>query len=199
MPALECKDGYRLNDPCYPFCSKMDGSGCDYTSLGGGGSNPFGLTGDPYSVTYSDQGKLTGNFDTRVYTPTIDPYQAQRPPKDFSGFAGTNREFMSFSAYSSPQCAFSQAIGTPESITQDGSTTELTAVPRFSTKDFFAEGEMDKLSPSGNGGNRALPRCGCGDGSFCDGAVMTSSKKRCCCCPENANKPACRDVDSQRR
>lgn len=167
MPAIECKDGYRLDDPCYPFCSKSDGSGCDYSSLGAGGSNPYGLTGDPYAVTYSDQGKVTGNFDTRVYVPTIDPYQAQRPPvNNFGGFAGTHREFMSFSDYTTPNCAFSQAIGTPESITQDGTTTELTAVPRFSTRDFFKDGEMDKLSPKPSGGEREAwkhaYKCDCG-------------------------------------
>lgn len=176
MPALECKDGYRLNDPCYPFCSKSDGSGCDYSSLGRGGSNPFGLTGDPYSVTYSDQGKLTGNFETRVYTPTIDPYQAQRPPKNFSGFAGSNREFMSFSNYSSPQCAFEQAIGTPESITQDGSTTELTAVPRFSTRNFFKQGEMDGVMTQ-----RSISKhhwlCRCGKSCVIDGAITMNTSE----------------------
>ena len=75
------------DDPCYPNCSKPDGSGCDYSAMGNTSSaNPFGLTGDPYSVTYSDQGKLTGNFDTRTYVPTIDPYQVQVPKKNFAGF-----------------------------------------------------------------------------------------------------------------
>jgi len=202
MPALLCKDGYRLDDPCYPFCSKQDGSGCDYSTIGQGGSNPFGLTGEPYSVTYSDQGKLTGNFDTRVYTPTIDPYQAQLPPKNFSGFAGSNREFMTFADYSSPPCAFAQAIGTAESITQDGTTTELTAVPRFSTRDFFKSGEMNGVipsSPTNGGGQRELPHCSCGDGSTCRATPFSGAGRKCCCCPENANNPKCQsDTDTRR-
>ena len=77
------------DDPCYPNCSKPDGSGCDYSAMGNTSSaNPFGLTGDPYSVTYSDQGKLTGNFDTRTYVPTIDPYQVQVPKKNFCRIFG---------------------------------------------------------------------------------------------------------------
>ena len=142
-----CYGKYASNDPCAPFCSKPDGSGCDYSPLANpSGANPFGKTGDPYSVTYSDQGALTGNFTQRTYVPTIDPYQVQTPPKNFHGFASNREEFMTFADYSSDPCPFVNQSGTAESITQDGKTTTLTAVPRFSTRDFFQSGQMNGLT-----------------------------------------------------
>ena len=38
--------------------------------------------------------------------------------------------------------------GTAESVEQDGKTTTLTAVPRYSSADFFSEGEMNGVIPS---------------------------------------------------
>jgi hypothetical protein len=187
MAYQKCYGKYVANDPCYPSCSTPDGSGCDYAPLSQTeGSNPWGLTGKPYSVTYSDQGKLTGNFDTRVYVPTIDPYQVQVPPTNsFSGFMSA-RQYLGFYGDTQPQCAFARATGTPESITQDGSTTELTAVPRYSTKDFFAEGEMDKLSPKPSGGGREAwkhsYKCACGKWCVVEGSMtMTTAevKEQC--------------------
>ena len=99
------------DDPCYPNCSKPDGSGCDYSAMGNTSSaNPFGLTGDPYSVTYSDQGKLTGNFDTRTYVPTIDPYQVQVPKKNFAGFL-ESRQYLGFYGEGKHAMRFCQSDG----------------------------------------------------------------------------------------
>ena len=133
-----CYGKYVQNDPCSPFCSKPDGSGCDYSPMSNPyGSNPYGKTGDPYSVT-------------------------------------------------------------AESITQDGTTTTLTAVPRFSTQNFFQRGQMDGLSPStpanGGGGTRALPHCSCGDGTTCRGELGGSSSTKCCCCGENSGSAACKEL-----
>jgi len=192
-----CYGKYVQNDPCYPFCSKPDGSGCDYSPMSNPrGSNPYGLTGDPYSVTSSDQGRITGNFNTRTYVPTIDPYQTQVPQKNFHGFVSTRDEYITFSDYSSDPCPFANQSGSPESITQDGTTTNLTAVPRFSTRNFFQEGQVDSLStttPANGGGAKALPHCSCGDGSTCRGSLSRPSNTKCCCCPENANTRACKE------
>ena len=150
MSYMKCYGQYVANDPCAPFCSKPDGSGCDYA----GG---MGLTGSPYSVTYSDQGALTGNTDTRTYVPTIDPYQSQVPPSQQKPFSGeSDHEFLSFADNSMPRDAFASAnglglasgAGTAESVEQDGKTTTLTAVPRYSSADFFSEGEMNGVIPS---------------------------------------------------
>lgn len=153
MPYQMCYGKYVANDPCYPLCSKPDGSGCDTSPVANPqGANPFGLTGDPYSVTYSDQGSITGNFDTRTYVPTIDPYQSQVPPsmKKFHGFGGfrENRdEYTTFASYAGEIDAFANQSGMAESLTQDGKTTSLTAVPRFSTSNFFSDGEMNGVIP----------------------------------------------------
>ena len=194
-----CYGKYVQNDPCSPFCSKPDGSGCDYSPMSNPyGSNPYGKTGDPYSVTYSDQGSITGNFNTRTYVPTIDPYQTQVPPKNFHGFASSRNEYTTFSSYASPPSTFVNQSGSPESITQDGTTTTLTAVPRFSTQNFFQRGQMDGLSPStpanGGGGTRALPHCSCGDGTTCRGELGGSSSTKCCCCGENSGSAACKEL-----
>ena len=192
-----CYGKYVSNDPCYPFCSKPDGSGCDYSPMANpSGSNPFGLTGDPYSVTYSDQGRLTGNFTTRTYVPTIDPYQTQVPPKNFHGFVSNRNEYTTFSSNSSQRSPFLSMSA--ESITQDGTTTTLTAVPRFSTQNFFQKGQMDGLStttPANGGGNpKALPHCMCGDGTTCRGSLSPSAATKCCCCAENAQSEACQEM-----
>lgn len=80
----KCFGKYVVDDPCYPFCSLPDGSGCDYSAMiDTGSSNPFGLTSQ-YSVQYGDD-PVTGNYSTRVYTPVIDPYQVQVPPNNFDG------------------------------------------------------------------------------------------------------------------
>tara|TARA_A200000159_G_scaffold164029_1_gene192217 strand:- start:1258 stop:1869 length:612 start_codon:yes stop_codon:yes gene_type:complete len=198
-----CYGKYVANDPCSPFCSKPDGSGCDYSPLANpSGANPFGKTGDPYSVTYSDQGSITGNFTQRTYVPTIDPYQVQTPPKNFHGFASNREEFMTFADYSSEPCAFANQSGSAESITQDGNTTTLTAVPRFSTRNFFQGGEMNGLStstPANGGGGRALPHCSCGDGSTCRATPFSGAGRKCCCCPENASSPKCQSDEMNRR
>lgn len=180
MPTMKCYGKYVENDPCYPFCSAPDGSGCDY----GAG---FGLTGSPYQVTYSDQGKLTGNFSTKTIVPVIDPYQAQVPEslKGFDGFQ-RNRDYMSFSSYASGDCPFAKATGTAESVTQGGTTTELTAVPRYSTKNFFKQGEMDGLSPRAASTKRW---CYCFDKSGarigkCKDENPTITGKRCHCCKQ---------------
>lgn len=149
MAYMKCYGQYVANDPCAPFCSKPDGSGCDYA----GG---LGLTGDPYSVTYSDQGAITGNTDTRTYVPTIDPYQAQVPPSAKKPFSGEfDNEYLSFADNSSTPCAFAQAnglglasgSGTADYIIQDGVKTPITAVPRFNTASFFSDGEMNGVIP----------------------------------------------------
>lgn len=146
MAWKKCFGKYVANDPCAPWgCSKPDGSGCDYSGIANpSGSNPFGLTGDPYSVTYSDQGKLTGNFDTRTYVPTIDPYQVQVPPKSFTGTLAS-RQYVGMGGAS----RFARMGGVPESITQDGKTQELVTVPRFSTRNFFQDGEINGVIPQG--------------------------------------------------
>ena len=177
-----CYGKYVQNDPCSPFCSKPDGSGCDYSPM----SNP-----------YSDQGSITGNFNTRTYVPTIDPYQTQVPPKNFHGFASSRNEYTTFSSYASTPSTFVNQSGSPESITQDGTTTTLTAVPRFSTQNFFQRGQMDGLSTTttnGGGGTRALPHCSCGDGTTCRGELGGSSSTKCCCCGENSGSAACKEL-----
>jgi hypothetical protein len=191
-----CYGKYVQNDPCSPFCSKPDGSGCDYSPMSNPYvSNPYGKTGDPYSVTYSDQGSITGNFNTRTYVPTIDPYQTQVPAKNFHGFASSRNEYTAFSSYASDPSPFVNQSGSAESITQDGTTTTLTAVPRFSTQNFFQKGQMDGLSTTttnGGGGAKALPHCSCGDGTTCRGSLSSSAATKCCCCPENAQTRACK-------
>jgi hypothetical protein len=198
-----CYGKYVQNDPCSPFCSKPDGSGCDYSPMSNPyGSNPFGKTGDPYSVTYSDQGSITGNFNTRTYVPTIDPYQTQVPPKNFHGFVSNRRELTTFSENTWTPSTFLSQSGSAESITQDGTTTTLTAVPRFSTSNFFQRGQMDGLSTTttANRGRRnALQQCACGDGSTCQGSLSPSSTTKCCCCPENASMPQCRSYKNKKR
>lgn len=185
-----CYGKYVANDPCAPFCSKPDGSGCDYSPLANpSGANPFGKTGDPYSVTYSDQGSITGNFTQRTYVPTIDPYQVQTPPKNFHGFASNREEFMTFSDYSSEPCAFANQSGSAESITQDGNTTTLTAVPRFSTRNFFKQGEMDGLSQRASSTKRwchCFNKNGVQTGK-CQDENPTITGKRCHCCKQFDN------------
>lgn len=181
-----CYGKYVQNDPCSPFCSKPDGSGCDYSPMSNPyGSNPFGKTGDPYSVTYSDQGSITGNFNTRTYVPTIDPYQTQVPPKNFHGFVTNRRELTTFSNNHWSPTTFVNQSGSAESITQDGTTTTLTAVPRFSTQNFFQRGQMDGLSPStpanGGGGNRAAwkhaYKCDCGRWCVVQGEITMTAEE----------------------
>ncbi len=176
MPIQYCYGQLVGNDPCYPNCSKPDGSGCDYSALSDTTSaNPFGLTGDPYSVTYSEQGKLTGNFDTRTYVPTIDPYQVQVPKKNFAGFL-ESRQYLGFYGNEAPRCSFANQSGTAESITQDGSTTELTAVPRFSTRDFFKQGEMDGVMTQ-----RSISKhhwlCRCGKSCVIEGPITMNTSE----------------------
>jgi hypothetical protein len=194
-----CYGKYVQNDPCSPFCSKPDGSGCDYSPMANPrGSNPYGKTGDPYSVTYSDQGSITGNFNTRTYVPTIDPYQTQVPPKNFNGFVSNRRELTTFSDNNWLPTTFVNQSGSPESITQDGKTTTLTAVPRFSTRNFFQKGQMDGLStstPANGGSPKAMPHCSCGDGSTCRATPFSSGIRKCCCCPENSSLSACREIE----
>ena len=140
MAYMKCYGKYVANDPCAPFCSKPDGSGCDY----GAG---FGLTEGPYSVTYSDQGAITGNTDTRVVVPVIDPYQAQTPPSSNSFSAETDHEYLAFADNSAGQCAFAQATGTAEYLTENGQRTNLTTIPRYSTARFFEDGEVNGIIP----------------------------------------------------
>ena len=181
MPSQYCYGQIVQNDPCYPFCSKPDGSGCDYSPMGNTSSaNPFGLTGDPYSVTYSDQGKLTGNFDTRTYVPTIDPYQVQVPKKNFAGFL-ESRQYLGFYGEGNTQCAFANQTGTAESITQDGKTMDLTAVPRWSTADFFKSGEMNGVIPQ-RSSSRHSWQCSCGARCVIDGPMtMTTAQVKSQC------------------
>lgn len=174
MPMQYCYGQLVGNDPCYPNCSKPDGSGCDYSALSDTtSSNPFGLTGDPYSVTYSEQGKLTGNFDTRVYVPTIDPYQVQVPKKNFAGFL-ESRQYLGFYGNEAPQCSFANQSGTAESITQDGKTMDLTAVPRWSTADFFKSGEMNGVIPKRSSSKHSW-KCSCGKRCVVDGTMTMST------------------------
>ena len=77
-----CNGRYVANDPCYPFCSLPDGSGCDYFNV----RNPFGKT-NPYSVKYKDG---FGGYVKKSYIPVIDPYQSITP-KDLK-FSGANGE-----------------------------------------------------------------------------------------------------------
>lgn len=77
-----CNGRYVINDPCYPFCSLPDGSGCNYFNT----MNPFGKT-KPYSVTYKDG---FGGYVKKSYIPVIDPYQSITP-KDLK-FSGANGE-----------------------------------------------------------------------------------------------------------
>lgn len=66
-----CNGRYVANDPCYPLCSLPDGSGCDYSSIFGGGG--IGGPTEQYSVTTGNA--VAGNTSTRVNTTMIDPYQ----------------------------------------------------------------------------------------------------------------------------
>ena len=66
-----CNGRYVANDPCYPLCSLPDGSGCDYSSIFGGGG--IGGPTQQYSVTTGNA--VAGNTSTRVNTTMIDPYQ----------------------------------------------------------------------------------------------------------------------------
>jgi len=87
----KCYGKYVANDPCFPFCSLPDGSGCDYSPIiDVDGSNPFGLT-SRYTVTYGDD-PVTGNYSRRTFSPVIDPYQTIVPPKSFDG-GGMCRSF----------------------------------------------------------------------------------------------------------
>jgi hypothetical protein len=70
-----CNGQYVANDPCYPLCSLPDGSGCDYSSIFGGGG--IGGPTSNYSVTTGNA--VAGNTSTRSYVTPIDPYQNITP------------------------------------------------------------------------------------------------------------------------
>lgn len=138
----KCYGKYVANDPCFPFCSLPDGSGCDYTPIiNSNGDNPFGLT-QQYAVTYGDD-PLTGNYSTRVYTPVIDPYQSQVPPLNFDGNDSYDGEFSDFS----DPFFNNQGIGFLEVNNEDGflnmsalnnqQAYDFQIVPTFDRTDFF--------------------------------------------------------------
>lgn len=133
-----CYGQYVANDPCFPFCSLPDSSGCDYTPMADiGGSNPFGLT-QPYTVIYGDD-PLTGNYSKSTYTPVIDPYQTQIPTINFEGnndsdiwgFGGSvENPFLENS-----NGDFRQSIG----------QYNFQIVPTFDNTDFFNENAPTKM------------------------------------------------------
>tara|TARA_R110000751_G_scaffold80733_1_gene162818 strand:+ start:622 stop:1080 length:459 start_codon:yes stop_codon:yes gene_type:complete len=134
----KCYGKYVVNDPCYPFCSSPDGSGCDYSPIvDSGGSNPFGLT-DQYTVTYGDD-PVTGNYSRRTYTPVIDPYQTIVPPSNFNGM----KEWDGLSDFSNE---FVDAPLFMDDVSSTGfrdmdamSSYNFQIVPTFDRSDFFED------------------------------------------------------------
>tara|TARA_R110000751_G_C13762116_1_gene479317 strand:- start:936 stop:1385 length:450 start_codon:yes stop_codon:yes gene_type:complete len=130
----KCDGKYVANDPCYPFCSLADGSGCDYSPIVDGNSdNPFGLTSQ-YTVTYGDD-PLTGNYSRRTYSPVIDPYQSQVPPSSFDGMKGfdgdESSEGFESMFFDDDGTGFKSANGLSPSV------FDFTIVPTFDRSDFF--------------------------------------------------------------
>jgi len=134
----KCYGQYVANDPCFPFCSLPDGSGCDYSPLRSdiGGSNPFGLT-QQYSVIYGDD-PVTGNYSKSVYTPVIDPYQTQVPPSSFDGI----RENDDWGYGGSMEDPFLEDIN--GDFRQSIGNYNFQVVPTFDNSDFFNENAPTK-------------------------------------------------------
>ena len=137
----KCYGKYVANDPCYPFCSLPDGSGCDYAPIIDVNSdNPFGLT-EQYSVIYGDD-PVTGNYSRRTFTPVIDPYQSQVSPTNFDGMRAFDGGGSCFSFDGSgADCpeSFKENLDIGFKYANGVSAYDFNVVPTFDRSDFFNE------------------------------------------------------------